>query len=155
MSVRPMPESRMKRRSTPVQLDSNHHEVVKELETAPACAEGDDREMVEWVCRVVEQVVAWPNNLPLQFTSFVGRESERERALTALAGTRLLVLTGAGGVGKTRLALEVAAALERSFPDGAWWVELAPLASGEQIGGALAGTLRVLPLPRRTPSTDP
>jgi len=93
---------------------------------------------------------ARPHNLPVQFTSFVGREREREQALAALAGTRLLVLTGAGGVGKTRLAQEVAAHSARSFPDGAWWVELAPLADGDQVAGALAGVLSVRPLPGRT-----
>lgn len=65
----------------------------------------------------------WPNRLPAQFTSFVGRQREREEALGALASTRLLALTGAGGAGKTQLALEVAGASAEAFPDGG----LAPL----------------------------
>jgi predicted ATPase/DNA-binding CsgD family transcriptional regulator len=62
-----------------------------------------------------------------------------------------LVLTGAGGGGKTRLALQVAADTWDSFPDGGWWVELAPLGEGEPLGLALAGVLGVRPLPGRTP----
>lgn len=93
----------------------------------------------------------WPNNLPAQLTSFVGRAREREQAGAALAATRLLALTGAGGVGKTRLALEMAADASESFPDGAWWVELAPVTESEQPGVALAGVLGVRPLLGRTP----
>jgi predicted ATPase/class 3 adenylate cyclase len=71
---------------------------------------------------------ATPNNLPQQATSFVGRKKELAELKRLLVGTRLLTLTGSGGCGKTRLSLQVAAeALER-FPDGAWLVELAPLA---------------------------
>ena len=68
-----------------------------------------------------------PNNLPLQLTSFVGREHEIAEVERLLAGTRLLTLTGSGGAGKTRLALEVAGGLLREFADGVWLVELAPL----------------------------
>lgn len=93
---------------------------------------------------------AWPNNLPAQFTAFVGRAHEREQALAALTSARLLVLTGAGGAGKTRLAVEVAASAAPSFPDGAWWVELAPLSAAEQVPGALTGVLGVQAMPGRT-----
>ena len=93
---------------------------------------------------------ALPNNLPDQLTSFVGRERELDDMRGALGATRLLALTGAGGCGKTRLSLQVAAdALDR-FPDGAWWVELAPLAEGELIGSALAGVLGAPEVPGRT-----
>lgn len=93
----------------------------------------------------------WSNNLPEQFTSFVGRAREREEVRAALAGTRLLTLTGAGGSGKTRLALQVAADCGKVCPDGAWWVDLAPLSDRESVTGALAGVLGVRPLPGRTP----
>jgi predicted ATPase/class 3 adenylate cyclase/DNA-binding CsgD family transcriptional regulator len=91
-----------------------------------------------------------PNNLPDQLTSFVGRVGELEEIQTALDGTRLLTLTGAGGCGKTRLALQTAADTVDRHLDGSWWVELAPLVSSEQIGPALAAALGVRPLPGQT-----
>ncbi|HET7052341.1 MAG TPA: LuxR C-terminal-related transcriptional regulator [Solirubrobacterales bacterium] len=87
-----------------------------------------------------------PNNLPRQLTSFVGRVRELAEIAAALDGTRMLTLTGAGGCGKTRLAAETAAdALDR-FPDGAWWVELAPLSDPDAIGPTLGEALAVKPL---------
>jgi len=70
------------------------------------------------------------HNLPAQLTSFIGREHEMAEVRQLLETTRLLTLTGAGGTGKTRLALQVAAELldAERFPDGIWFVELAPLA---------------------------
>ncbi|MGC2375116.1 MAG: LuxR C-terminal-related transcriptional regulator [Solirubrobacteraceae bacterium] len=91
-----------------------------------------------------------PNNLPDQLTSFVGRVGELREVQTALDGTRLLTLTGAGGCGKTRLALQTAADTVDRHLDGSWWVELAPLVSSEQIGPALAAALDVRPLPGQT-----
>src|SRR3954451_4155193 len=92
----------------------------------------------------------FPNNLPDQLTSFVGRAQELAQLHDALTQTRLLTLTGAGGAGKTRLALQLAAdALER-FPDGAWWVELAPVADPRQVGEVLSVALGVRPLPMMT-----
>ena len=90
---------------------------------------------------------AMPNNLPDQLTSFVGRERELGDVAQALDTTRLLTLTGAGGCGKTRLAAQAAAdALDR-FPDGAWWVELAPLADPDAVGPTLGDAVGVKPLP--------
>ncbi len=68
-----------------------------------------------------------PNNLPIQLTSFIGREQEMRRVKEILNGTRLIMLTGAGGTGKTRLALQVAADLIDEFPDGVWFIEFGPL----------------------------
>jgi predicted ATPase/class 3 adenylate cyclase/DNA-binding CsgD family transcriptional regulator len=93
---------------------------------------------------------AFPNNLPDQLTSFVGRARELDEVRTALGETRLLALTGAGGAGKTRLALQAAADALDSFPDGAWWAELAPLSEPEHVGEALAAALGVRPLPGKT-----
>ncbi|WP_309716778.1 adenylate/guanylate cyclase domain-containing protein [Armatimonas sp.] len=70
-----------------------------------------------------------PNNLPQQVTQFIGREKETVAVRELLGQTRLLTLTGAGGTGKTRLALQVAAELLERFPDGTWLVELASLSS--------------------------
>jgi predicted ATPase/DNA-binding CsgD family transcriptional regulator len=81
---------------------------------------------------------SWPNNLPEQFTSFVGRERELEAVRAELARSSLVVLTGTGGAGKTRLALHAAADSLEQFESGVWWVELAPLADGELLGSALA-----------------
>jgi predicted ATPase/DNA-binding CsgD family transcriptional regulator len=68
-----------------------------------------------------------PGNLPAELTSFVGRRRELGEVKRRLAATRLLTLTGAAGIGKTRLALRAAAETLRGFPDGAWLVDLAPL----------------------------
>src|SRR5215472_17407131 len=66
-------------------------------------------------------------NLPAELTSFVGRRRELAELKRVLSTTRLLTLTGAGGAGKTRLALRAAAELARGLPDGAWLVSLAPI----------------------------
>ena len=68
-----------------------------------------------------------PNNLPRQVTSFIGRESEIAEVKKLLGHTRLLTLTGAGGSGKTRLSMQVAAEMLDAYPDGIWLVELAAL----------------------------
>ena len=68
-----------------------------------------------------------PGNLPADMTSFVGRRRELAELKRLVSTTRLLTLTGAGGAGKTRLALRAAAELARSLPDGAWFVSLAPI----------------------------
>jgi predicted ATPase/class 3 adenylate cyclase len=82
-----------------------------------------------------------PNNLPLQLTSFVGREDEIVDCCNFLSANRLLTLTGPGGTGKTRLSLQVAANLLGSFSDGAWLVELAPLADPALVPQAIASAL--------------
>src|SRR5262249_55856071 len=66
-------------------------------------------------------------NLPIQVTRFIGRERELAELKRLLAYRRMVSLTGAGGCGKTRLALQVAAELRSNFPDGVWFVELATL----------------------------
>ncbi|HEX5501001.1 MAG TPA: AAA family ATPase, partial [Thermomicrobiales bacterium] len=81
------------------------------------------------------------HNLPAQRTSFVGRERERADLARALAAEPLVTLTGAGGCGKTRLALAVAADLSATFPDGAWLVELAPIAEPALLPSAVAAAL--------------
>jgi len=86
---------------------------------------------------------ARPGNLPQQLTKFIGRESVMMEATQRLADTHLLTLTGAGGSGKTRLALEIASSLVREYPDGAWFVEFATLADPAHVAQALASTLGV------------
>jgi len=104
---------------------------------------------------------ATPNNLPVQLTTFIGREQEitrlRQLILPAQAEpdrsradeVRLLTLTGPGGTGKTRLSLQVAARVLEAFPDGAWLVELAPLADPALLAQSVAATLGVREQPER------
>jgi predicted ATPase/DNA-binding CsgD family transcriptional regulator len=83
--------------------------------------------------------------LPLSLTSFVGREHEIATAAKTLRqdGVRLLTLTGPGGVGKTRLALRIAEELEGDFPDGVWFVPLAPVRDPALVAATVATTLGV------------
>jgi predicted ATPase/DNA-binding SARP family transcriptional activator/DNA-binding CsgD family transcriptional regulator/Tfp pilus assembly protein PilF len=93
------------------------------------------------------------HNLPAQRTSFVGREREMLEVKRALAMTRLLTLTGVGGSGKTRLALEVARDLVGAYPDGVWLVELAGISEKELVPQSVAEALGVQEQPGR-PLTD-
>jgi predicted ATPase len=79
--------------------------------------------------------------LPSQLTSFVGRERELAEAAVLLGDARLLTLTGAGGCGKTRLALQLAGQQKKDFADGVWPVELAALGEPELVGPAIAQAL--------------
>jgi predicted ATPase len=89
------------------------------------------------------------HNLPIQLTSFVGRTDELATTRTMLSEARLLTLTGPGGSGKTRLALELAGTVLDQFPDGVWLVELAPLAEQALIVPAIAAVLQVREDPGR------
>ena len=84
-----------------------------------------------------------PNNLPSQLTSFVGRHREITEAKELLAKTRLLVVRGTAGIGKTRLALKVAADVMNDYPDGVWFVDLAPIVDPALMPKAIAGALSV------------
>jgi predicted ATPase/serine/threonine protein kinase len=83
------------------------------------------------------------SNLPQQITSFIGREEEIAGVRRALSSARLLTLTGPGGVGKTRLALEVASRAAGGHPHGVWFVELAPLTDASFVEQAVADALGV------------
>ena len=82
-------------------------------------------------------------HLPVQVTPFVGRKRELEevRALLSRDGARLVTLTGAGGSGKTRLALEAAAAMADAYEDGVWWVPLSGVSTPEDVIPALGRAL--------------
>lgn len=82
-----------------------------------------------------------PNNLPAQLTSFVGRARELQEVGRTLGETRLLTLTGTGGSGKTRLALQAAADALGRFPDGAWWVDLSQVTDPGLVGDAVAAAI--------------
>ncbi len=83
------------------------------------------------------------NNLPTQLTEFIGREAELAQLHALLDDVRLLTVTGSGGCGKTRLALQAAADRVEVYPDGVWYVELAPLGETSSVAAALAEVLRV------------
>ena len=86
---------------------------------------------------------AVPNNLPQQVTTFIGREREQREVKVALRKARLLTLSGIGGLGKTRLSLQVAADVINDFPDGVWFVELAPITDERLVAHAAASVLGV------------
>jgi predicted ATPase len=88
-------------------------------------------------------------NLPGPLTSFIGRERELAEVTGSLARTRLLTLIGAGGCGKTRLALQLAKDTADAYPDGVWVVELAPLSDPALLPQSVALALKVQEAPRQ------
>lgn len=91
--------------------------------------------------RVMAQIGATRGNLPAELTSFVGRDGDLAQLDELLAGTRLLTLTGVGGVGKTRLALRAAAGLRHAFADGVWLVEFDRVHDAALVPQAVAAVL--------------
>ena len=89
------------------------------------------------------------HNLPPRRTSFIGREREMVEVKRTLSMTQLMTLTGTGGSGKTRLALEVARDLVGSYPDGVWLVELASLSEPELVAQEVSGALGIREQPVR------
>ncbi len=92
---------------------------------------------------------AGPRNFPVQVTSFVGREDDCAAIVDALRAGRLVTVTGAGGVGKTRLALHVGTTIAGDFTDGAWLVDLSPLADPALVPSAIAEAVRLSDRPGR------
>jgi predicted ATPase/DNA-binding SARP family transcriptional activator len=80
-------------------------------------------------------------NVPKPLTSLLGRDEQMQRVQDLVAGTRLVTLTGPGGVGKTTLATAVARGVADAFPDGAWFVPLAVVTSGDRVPDAIADTV--------------
>lgn len=93
---------------------------------------------------------AGSGNLRPQTTSFIGRESELDEVHAAVKAHRLVTLTGVGGVGKTRLATEVAARLVDEFPDGVWFFELAAVTDPAAVPDAVAAVLGITQQPGKT-----
>ena len=87
------------------------------------------------------------HNLPNRLSTFIGREKEIDQVIALLRGTRLLTVTGAGGVGKTSLALQTVSYLLEAFPDGVWLIELAPLANPELLPQVCVHTLDLIRQP--------
>ncbi len=90
-----------------------------------------------------------PNNLPTQLATFIGREQELADVRALAETSRLVTLTGAGGAGKTRLSLQVAAELLDGAGDGVWFVELAPVADEDEVAPAIAAALTIAGQPGR------
>ncbi len=82
-----------------------------------------------------------PNNLPIQRTTFVGRERDVAEVKQLVGRHRLLTLFGAGGVGKTRLAMQVGAELLDNYPDGVWLADFAPITDPELVASVIAKVL--------------
>jgi predicted ATPase/DNA-binding SARP family transcriptional activator/Tfp pilus assembly protein PilF len=91
-----------------------------------------------------------PNNLPVAYTSFIGRESELAAIRAMLTSRRLLTLTGPGGCGKTRLALQTAWEVLESFPDGVWWCDLSRVPDPAYVPQEVASALKIATQPGRS-----
>ena len=98
--------------------------------------------------RVAKAVVS--QRLPVQFTSFVGRDADLAQVRELLTQNRLVTLTGAGGVGKTRLAIQVAGQLAGEFADGVWYVDLAPITDPDLVPVTVARALGLPDQPGRS-----
>jgi non-specific serine/threonine protein kinase len=132
----------------------NEPEVAVRLMELAAAARGESlpptgsltitRSVAQEVTETIETVEEFPpNNLPLQLTSFIGREAEIVELKRLLQGVRLVTLTGAGGSGKTRLALQVAVEALALFPDGVWFIDLTPLTDPAFVLQTVASILNV------------
>ncbi len=88
---------------------------------------------------------AYRSNLPYELSSFIGREDAQEDVARLVADTRLVTIAGVGGVGKTRLALQVGSELLPKYDDGVWFVELAPVLDRDDLPDAIAAALRYTP----------
>lgn len=114
-----------------------------ELEVAPA---RETTALYQWILQAPPEHTARPaqiTNLPMPLSSFIGRKKELTELKQFLTTTRLLTLVGAGGSGKTRLAIQTATDLIDYFADGVWWVELATRTEAELLPQAVAQALGV------------
>jgi len=156
------PEARQALGQTGLKLESHGHWMIKGVADPIELFEVGDADQrfqpppdSEKVYRVVRQADWWlpvrdiPNNLPFQGTSFIGRERELDEVKALLKKSRLLTLLGMGGLGKTRLSLQVAAQTIQDYPDGAWFLDLAPLRDPALVVGEAAQVLEVREEPDR------
>ncbi len=97
----------------------------------------------------IKSLDSCPNNLPVQLSSFVGREHELTKLGELLQRSRLVTVTGSGGCGKTRLALQVAAESAHLYSDGTRWIEFSQVIDGELVPHAVAAALRLRQEPER------
>ena len=122
-------------------VDVGHHrlrDVAEAVRVFQVCGPGLERDFGP-----LRSLDVFPGNLPVQVTSFVGRDHELAELVRMLSDHRLVTLTGVGGVGKTRLALQVAGDVLVRFQDGAWLCELAAAGDAEAMVELIAATLGV------------
>jgi len=98
----------------------------------------------------LDTLSSYRHNLPFQLTSFIGREKEIAEVRQELEKHRLVTLTGAGGTGKTRLSLQVAAELIEQFPNGVWFIELGPITDPDLIPQAIHITMGLVEQPGKS-----
>jgi non-specific serine/threonine protein kinase len=91
------------------------------------------------------------SNLPVSTSSFIGRGKEQNEIIHLIGKSRLITLIGVGGIGKSRLSIQTASALLEDFPDGIWFVELAPLSDPALVPQAIVNTLGLIEQANRTP----
>ncbi|MGD8402467.1 MAG: BTAD domain-containing putative transcriptional regulator [Anaerolineales bacterium] len=127
------------------QYETCQNALQDELGVEPA---RETRALYEWIKQSpydISVLAARVTNLPIPISSFVGRKRELVKIKKRIMSTRLLTLTGAGGSGKTRLAIHATMDLIDSFVDGVWWVEFAPLTDPSLVPNAVAKALGIEP----------
>jgi len=111
------------------------------IEPSPAISRLEERILLQ--DPALDAGAAPPTNLPTPVSSFVGREDELGVLERLMGDHRLVTVTGPGGAGKTRLAIEVAGRIAGAFPDGVWFIDLAQVEAAGDLGGAVASSLGV------------
>ena len=156
------PEARQALGQTRLKLESHGHWMIKGVADPIELFEVGEQDQRfapppdgDKVYRVVRNADWWmpvrdiPNNLPFQGTSFIGRERELDEVKALMKKSRLITLLGMGGMGKTRLSLQVAAETIQEYPDGAWFLDLSPLRDPALVVAETAQVLDVREEPER------
>ena len=123
-------------------IDLGEHR-LRDLSEPIAGVPGPPRPICRATFPPLRSLEHYPGNLPLQHSSLVGRDEELARVAQALEESPVVTLTGVGGVGKTRLALQVAAEVLPRFKDGAWLCELASVRDPDRVADEVAGVFQV------------
>jgi predicted ATPase/DNA-binding SARP family transcriptional activator len=110
------------------------------IDPSPSIARLEERILLQ--DPALDKDAATPTNLPAPISSFVGREDELAELELLLSEQRMVTVTGPGGAGKTRLAIEASTRVAGNYPDGVWLVDLAPVVAPEGVGEAVASALR-------------
>jgi predicted ATPase/DNA-binding SARP family transcriptional activator len=119
------------------------------IDPSPSVAQLEERILLQ--DPALDEEASTPTNLPAPISSFIGRVDELSRLEWLMLERRLVTVTGPGGSGKTRLAIEAATRVAGSFPDGVWLVDLAQVAVPEKTGEAVAAALRLVVSSGRNP----